>query len=81
MVSQAHKSFSAGMITTILGAIVFLVIFAVVLRMIWNALEIAYRVIMIAFYSTAYVAITAWEVLVWVVLLPSRLARWIRGRQ
>ncbi|HRJ73911.1 MAG TPA: hypothetical protein PLS03_16930 [Terrimicrobiaceae bacterium] len=64
------------MITTILGSIAFLVIFAGVVRVIWDTLVIAYSTFMVAIYGTAYVVITIWEILVWILSLPFRLVRW-----
>ncbi len=66
----------SGMITTILGSIAFLVIFAGVVRVIWDTLVIAYSTFMVAIYGTAYVVITIWEILVWILSLPFRLVRW-----
>lgn len=65
------------MIAYILGSIGFLVIFAVGLQMAWNALQIAYRTLMVAFYGTAYLVVTTWEILVFILSLPFRLIRWL----
>jgi hypothetical protein len=64
------------MLATVIGFIAFLVMFAIFVRMVWNAIEIAYRSVMIAVYSVAYVTITCWEAITWVLTLPSRISRW-----
>jgi len=76
---HVRKRGESGMIAYILGSIGFLVIVAVGLQMAWNALQIAYSSLMVAIYATLYIAITTWDILVWIALLPLRIARWIHG--
>jgi len=74
---HVRKRGESGMIAYILGSIGFLVIFAVGLQMAWNALQIAYSSLMVAFFAAAYLVVTTWEILVFILSLPFRLIRWL----
>lgn len=63
-----------------IAAIVALPIVATMfIRAIWEILEIPYRIVMIVFYGSCYLIITAWEVVVWLALLPFKISDWARS--
>jgi len=46
----------------------------------WEIIEIPFRIVMIVVYAIAYLAITLWEALVWLIRLPLKIARWVISR-
>lgn len=68
-------------ITSIIVFIVLGIGLALAITFLWNALEIAYRSVMVVFYSAAYVVISIWDIGVWFLLLPVRIVRWFLGAQ
>jgi hypothetical protein len=40
---------------------------------IWQVIEIPYRIVMMVFYASAYVLISIWEAVVWIVKLLRRI--------
>ena len=53
------------------------VVLAVAVKILWDVLEYTYRIAMLVFYSIAYVLVTIWEVVTWLLYLPVRIVRWI----
>lgn len=64
---------TSTLIFVIVGLIVLRYIIPAILQAIWEVIEIPYRVLMITYYSLAYVIITAWEVTVWILRLPNMI--------
>lgn len=54
--------------------------FRIAIQVIWNFVEIPYRVVMLAVYASAYVLISIWEAIVWTVKCLGRIGNWLFGR-